>query len=218
MYFGCNVLNVSFNNARSFKSHFRSICQNDIVLKQDICIFAESRLRQSDRTRDYAIDDYITIRADQKNTPSAPHYGLIAYVKKSIKVEKILYLSHDTLDILLIVVEYNHQPISFLALYNSPRNSYRYFEPKLLQAIQIAKKYAQKIAIFGDFNIDRTSTYYPVLNTVLDNLQLQQKISKYTTINNTTIDLLYTNTSLKLTDTFYCHWSDHFITHVQINN
>ena len=107
MYFGRNTLNIAFNNARSFRSHFKSISQNDIVLKQDISIFAESRLRHSDRTTDYAIDDYITIRADQKNTPSTPHYGIIAYVKNSIKVQKILYLSHETLDILLIVVEYN---------------------------------------------------------------------------------------------------------------
>ena len=45
---------------------------------------------------------------------------------------------------------------------------------------------------------------------------LKQHSTKYTTINNTTIDLLFTNLEIEQINYFYSHWSDHNILQSQI--
>ena len=45
---------------------------------------------------------------------------------------------------------------------------------------------------------------------------LQQHVNKYTTINNITIDLIFTNLEIKKINTFFAHWPDHNMLQIQI--
>ena len=46
---------------------------------------------------------------------------------------------------------------------------------------------------------------------------LLQHINKYTTINNTTIDFIFTNLQIQTINILYAHWSDHHILQCQLN-
>ena len=216
LYKGLDVLNITFNNARSFKLHHSSILKNRLILSQDISIFAESRLSSQDQPSDFAIDNFQTVRGDQKNRPPKPNYGIIAYIKHSLELVHVEYLSKEKIDIILIVVQWQYQNIAVVAVYNSPKNTYRKLEENLIPAIQLGKLYATKVVVIGDFNIDISSLNYLILCTELDKYQLKQQICKYTTKNKTVIDFCFTNAHVAHNDVFHCHWSDHNILHVQI--
>ena len=62
-----DTLNILLNNSRSFKKHFNAIQHNKLILQQHINIFLESKLCKHDKSIDYTIDDYMIVRADQKN-------------------------------------------------------------------------------------------------------------------------------------------------------
>ena len=216
-YWQEECLNITFNNCRSFKLHFNSICRNHIILDQDIAIFAESRLNSKDKNKDYAIKHFQTICADEKKSPLNAHYGIIAFIRKSIPVQHAEYLSDEKLDILLIVLQYNEETLSLLTVYNSPQNTLDYFEYRLLAALNVARRYSNKVIIIGDFNIQKDSVKYDIITTKLDQFQLLQHIDQYTTVYKTIIDLVYSNTQIQHKDTFHCHWSDHQIVHIQVN-
>ena len=62
-----NACNILLNNTFSFEKYFHTIKNNQIVLKQNINIFLESKLSQDDKSIDYQINNCIIIRADEKN-------------------------------------------------------------------------------------------------------------------------------------------------------
>ena len=72
-----NTCNILLNNICSFKKYFHAIKNNQLVLKQNITIFLESKLSQHDKSIDYQINNCIIIRADEKNTIN-PHCGIIS--------------------------------------------------------------------------------------------------------------------------------------------
>ena len=74
----------------------------------------------------------------------------------------------------------------------------------------------QNIIIIGDFNIQHNTKNYFKLCSQLSKYNLKQHITKYTTINNTTIDLLFTNLEIEKINYFFSHWSDHNILQCQI--
>ena len=115
-----NKFNILFNNSRSFKKHFTTIQNNKIILQQDINIFLESHLSRHDSSTNYNINDNIIIRADQKNT-THPYYGIIAYVKNTIKINNIEYLSTQTIDTLYMNITSKHKNISIFTIYNSQK-------------------------------------------------------------------------------------------------
>ena len=87
-----NKLNILFNNAQSFKKYFNITKNNKIILKQQINIFFESKLCKFDQNANYVIPNFLTVRADQKK-PINPHHGIIAYIYKDIKINRIEYMS-----------------------------------------------------------------------------------------------------------------------------
>ena len=57
------------------------------------------------------------------------------------------YLSKEKIDIILIVVRWQYQNIAIVAVYNSPKNTYRKLEENLIPAIQLGKLYATKVVV-----------------------------------------------------------------------
>ena len=98
-------LNILLNNSRLFKKHFNAIKDNKLMLQQDVNIFLESSLCKHDHSTTYNIVDYITVRADQKNSTN-PYYGIISYIKNNITLVKIEYLSTETIDTLYMIISF----------------------------------------------------------------------------------------------------------------
>ena len=109
-----DTLNILLNNSRSFKKHFNAIQHNKLILQQHINIFLESKLCKHDKSIDYTIDDYMIVRADQKNNLT-PTYGIISYLKNEIEIHKVQYMSTETIDTLY---QYHIQIKNYLNIFN----------------------------------------------------------------------------------------------------
>ena len=210
-----NMLNVLLHNSRSFKKHFDAIHSNKLILAQDINIFLESKLCKYDKSSNYSIEDRLIVRADQKNTTN-PHYGIISFLKTEINILKVQYLSTEKIDTLYLHLTFKKQNVSIFAIYNSPKNLYCDFEKHIIPLIKQEHKTCQNIILAGDFNIHYLSNTYKQLCTKLSEYNLQQHVTKCTTINNSTIDYIFTNLEVHKLNIFYTHWSDHYIIQVQL--
>ena len=211
-----NNLNILFNNCRSFKKKFDAIHNNKIILEQDINIFLESRLCKYDSSTNYNINDNIIVRVDEKNN-TKPYYGIISYIKNNIKINRIEYLSKETIDTLYINITFHSKNISIFAIYNSPKNTYNYFEKHILTEIEKKNTLSDNVIILGDFNLQYNSINYIKLSTKLSKYNLKQHITQFTTINNSTIDFIFTNMTIDKINTFYAHWSDHYMIQIKLN-
>ena len=211
-----DTLNILLNNSRSFKKHFNAIQHNKLILQQHINIFLESKLCKHDKSIDYTIDDYMIVRADQKNNLT-PTYGIISYLKNEIEIHKIQYMSTETIDTLYINITFKSKTISIFSIYNSPKNSYLQIEKHLIQLLDKEIITSNNLIVLGDFNIQYNSSNYMKLCSKLSKYNLQQHVNKYTTINNTTIDFIFTNLQIQTINILYAHWSDHQILQCQLN-
>ena len=116
-----------------------------------------------------------------------------------------------------MVINFKHKKIAIFSIYNSPKNTYTQFEKHITSAIENKYTLCQNIIILGDFNIQYNSNNYIRLCNKLSNYHLQQHVTKYTTINNSTIDFAFTNLELHSINNFYAHWSDHYMIQLQLN-
>ena len=211
-----DTLNILLNNSRSFKKHFNAIQYNKLILQQHINIFLESKLCKHDKSIDYTIDDYMIVRADQKNNLT-PTYGIISYLKNEIEIHKVQYMSTETIDTLYINIIFKSKTISIFSIYNSPKNSYLQIEKHLIQLLDKEIITSNNLIVLGDFNIQYNSSNNMKLCSKLSKYNLQQHVNKYTTINNTTIDFIFTNLQIQTINILYAHWSDHHVLQCQLN-
>ena len=188
---------------------------NKIIQQQHINIFLESKLSKYDTSFTYRIKDFIIIRADEKNTMN-PHYGIISYVDKIITILEIQSMSTEQFDTLYLNTTFKNKNISIFAIYSSPKNSYQQIQKHLIPIIHNEYSRNKDIILIGDFNIPYNSPIYMKLFVDLLKYNLQQHVNKYTTINNTTIDLIFTNLEIKKINTFFAHWSDRNMLQIQI--
>ena len=184
-------------------------------MKQQINIFFESKLCKFDKNANYVIPNFLTVGADQKNTIN-PHHGIIAYIYKDIKINRIEYMSRETIDSLLINIEYNNKNITLISVYNSPQNKYFEFEKHIIQIIEKEQINTKNIILLGDFNIQISSPQYVQLSQKLLKYNIKQHISNYSTIYKTTIDYIFSTTDIYNIQNLHAHWSDHNIIHFEI--
>ena len=215
-FHGEQTCNILLNNARSFKKYFHTIKHNQIVLQQNINIFLESKLCKHDKSIDYQINDSIIIRADDKNTLN-PHHGIISYINPSITLNSIENMSTKTIDTLYMNISHQNTNISIFAIYNSPKNTYTNLSKPLLPKIHKEYLINKNILILGDFNIQQHTNDYIKLCSNLAKYKIKQHINNYTTINNTTIDFVFTNIQINKINKLYSHWSDQNIIQLQIS-
>lgn len=211
-----NKLNILFNNARSFKKYFNIIKQNNIIHKQHINIFLESKLCKHDQNKNYIIDESIIVRADQKNSNN-PYHGIITYVNKDININRIEYKSKENIDTLILNIKYNTRDITLISLYNAPNNQYSELENHITKIIKEENEINNNIILLGDFNIQICSPHYLQLSQKLLQYNLKQHISNYSTIYKTTIDYIFSNIEVYNIQNIHAHWSDHNMIHLEIN-
>ena len=90
-------------------------------------------------------------------------------------------------------------------------------EKHLIQLLDKEIITSNNLIVLGDFNIQYNSGNYMKLCSKLLKYNLQQHVNKYTTINNTTIDFIFTNLQIQIINILYAHWSDHHILQCQLN-
>ena len=151
-------LNILLHNTRSFKKYFTTINENKKLQEQQINIFLESKLCQHDKSNTYTIPNYIIIRADQKKSTS-PHYGIIQYIHTKIQINKVEYMSTETIDTLYTNITFLKKYISIFSIYNSPKISYHHFKKHINQILNKKVKRDENIIIIGDFNIEYNTKY-----------------------------------------------------------
>ena len=156
------------------------------------------------------------VRADQKNNLT-PTYGIISNLKNEIQIHKVQYMSTETIDTLYINITFKSKTISIFSVYNSPRNSHLQIEKHLIQLLDKEIITSHNLIVLGDFNIQYNSSNYMKLCSKLLKYNLQQHVNKYTTINNTTIDFIFTNLQIQIINILYAHWSDHHNLQCQLN-
>ena len=55
------------------------------------------------------------------------------------------------------------------------------------------------------------------LSTKLSKYHLKQHVTNFTTINNSTIDFIFTNMTIEKIYNFYAHWSNHYMIQIKLN-
>ena len=110
-----------------------------------------------------------------------------------------------------------HKNISIFTIYNSPKNTYKKLEKHITTKIDKKIPLCPNTILLGDFNIQYNSPQYKKLCAKLSNYNLKQYVTNYTTINNTTIDFVFTNIPLQMINSFYAHWSDHYMIQFKID-
>ena len=125
-------------------------------------------------------------------------------------------MSTEQFDTLYLNTTFKNKNISIFAIYSSPKNSYQQIQKHLIPIIHNEYSCNKDIIRIGDFNIPYNSPIYMKLCADLLKYNLRQHVNKYTTINNTTIDLIFTHLEIKKINTFFAHWSDHNMLQIQI--
>ena len=115
-----------------------------------------------------------------------------------------------------MVINFKRKKIAIFSIYNSPKNTYTQFEKHITSATENKYTLCQNIIILSNFNIQYNSNNYVRLCNKLSNYHLQH-VTKYTTINNSTIYFAFTNLELHSINNFYAHWSDHYMIQLQLN-
>ena len=195
----------------------KATMNNCHLLSCDIIILAETWLSTKINRDLLEIPNFHLNRMD--STIVTSHRGLIAYTTNnnnniySIKMTQTLCLEICECDILN-----TNQLIHIVGIYRPPSTSLLMFKEQLYRYIN---KYDQKspIVILGDFNMNiQENSHHSFLMEMKSKYNLQQLVSQPTTLEGTTIDLIFTNIpSLKfeiLTNT----WSSHHTLTVYIEN
>ena len=133
-----------------------------------------------------------------------------------ITMLEIQSMSTEQIDALYFNTRFKSKKISIFAIYSSPKNSYQQIQKHLIPLIHNEYSCNKDIILISDFNIPYKSPAYMKLCAKLLKYNLRQHVNKFTTINNTTIDLIFTNLEIKKINTFYAHWSDHNMLQFQI--
>ena len=118
-------------------------------------------------------------------------------------------MSTQTIDTLYINISHKNKNISNFAIYNTPKNTYTHLINNLLPKIDNEYLINQHIIILDNFNIQHDTNNYLKLCSNLAKNNIKQYIHNYTTINNTTIDFVFTYMQINKINTLYTHLSDH---------
>ena len=91
-------------------------------------------------------------------------------------------MSRETIDSLLINIEYNAKDITLISVYNSPQNKYIEFEKHIIQIIEKEQINAKNIILLGDFNIQISS--HTICATIQKSTKIQYETKHIKLFNN----------------------------------
>ena len=206
-----------YQNVRSLRKHLTDIRPDECVACSDVLIYTETKLKHSDLTDNFALQNFHMYRFDHPVTRNAQQpYGISNYSKEEIPESSLYHTVHQTSSGMIEMVSMTlnnilpgNEEVKVAACYASPKTKW----PELKQFLEKNKQHYQKQAhnttiLCGDFNIDLLSMpKHPILTTT----GLQQHIREATTDTNSLLDHMY------ISDSHYhatagvieSHFSDH---------
>ena len=209
---------IIFQNIRSLHAHFTDIIYDANYKAADLLAFAESRLSHNDNNDDYIFEGFHDIiRNDQKYVHNRrPPHGLALFVRDSYTVSDVHHFSSDELEYSFLKIKCDLKAaIQVLVLYKSNTCRVDVFRNEL-KCMKNLFCDSDHFLIVGDFNIDVSSSQNKALLTELETVfGAGQLISQSTTVYNTIIDLVFSNSESINTITIDSVISDHKMIAIQ---
>ena len=209
---------IIFQNIRSLHAHFTDIIYDANYKAADLLAFAESRLSHNDDNDDYIFEGFHDIiRNDQKYLHNRrPPHGLALFVRDSYTVSDVHHFTSDELEYSFLKIKCDFKAaIQVLVLYKSNTCRVDVFRNEL-KCMKNLFCDSDHFLIVGDFNIDVSSSQNKALLTELETVfGAGQLISQSTTVYNTIIDLVFSNSESINTITIDSVISDHKMIAIQ---
>ena len=209
---------IIFQNIRSLHAHFTDIIYDANYKAADLLAFAESRLSHNDDNDDNIFEGFHDIiRNDQKYLHNRrPPHGLALFVRDSYTVSDVHHFSSDELEYSFLKIKCDLKAaIQVLVLYKSNTCRVDVFRNELKCMKNLCCD-SDHFLIVGDFNIDVSSSQNKALLTELETVfGAGQLISQSTTVYNTIIDLVFSNSESINTITIDSVISDHKMIAIQ---
>ena len=183
----------------------RAIMNNQHILGCDINILAETWLSDKSYDNAYQLPNFKLWRMD--STVVKSHRGMIVHVKDDMS--HVSMTQTPFLEICECRVPYKNQLVLVFGIYRPPSSSVSMFKKELFQHIGAHDTNSPKI-VLGDFNINvEHEVNCSFLIEMKARYNLTQLINKSTTIEGTTIDLVFSNISDLETQVITSTWSSH---------
>ena len=222
-----NALKIVFNNSRSVHAHFNDLKQDPNITEASIVGLAESRLKPSDHSDQYELENFQLKRNDQQHTHNMlrPPHGLMLYAKTYLKILDTTCYSNNQFEAISAHIHHHHhrKVIHVLFIYASPKCSFTNLSLNLQKCLSDTNPDEQCI-VMGDFNMNSISSaqdYNAKLeNFMLQQFNLHQYMTKATTNYNTKLDLMFTSptfNNIAIIDVIDNYWSDHKIVFAAFN-
>lgn len=203
------TLNLYYENAQSFRTHFENIKNSLHLRNQHVLLFCETKMGPSDTDNMFHIENYQMIRMDQlpRGLRRSPH-GLLVYLENDLPIQNVYNYVEQDIEYVTIETTYCDKQYIICLLYKAPKCS----NMRLFNALKtFRKQYSldHKILLVGDFNVDLSeSQHHNVLQTMCDITNLVYSPSGPTTRDRTIIDLTFSNDITSI-ETLYVPWSHH---------
>ena len=206
-----------YQNVRSLRKHITDIRPDECVSCSDILLFTETKLKHSDQTDNFALQNFHTYRFDHPVARNAQQpYGIAVYSKDQIPESSIHHTVHKTpsgtIEMVTLTPKTNlatNEEVKVVACYVSPKINWAELKKFLEKNRDSFQSQPQTTTIVsGDFNIDLLAMpKHPITSTI----GLQQHIHEPTTDTNSLLDHMYISESSFQTSAgvIESHFSDH---------
>ena len=181
-------LKISYNNICSFMKKKTAIMNNHHLLNCDIIMLSETWLSRKNNEDLFRIPNFHMNRMDSTLVES--HRGSVVYVG-----DKNMYdiRMAQTPSLEICECSAKDHPLHIVGIYRPPITSVSMFKRQLYQHIDKFDAESPKV-ILGDFNMNiQNDTHNSFLLEMKSKYNLQQLVSQPTTLEGTTIDLVFTN-------------------------
>ena len=201
-----NCIQIIYNNVCSIPKKWKAIVSNHNIKGCDIAILAETWLSPQN-SNTYDIQNFKQMRMDSMIVPS--HRGMLMYIKKDEEYSTAIMVQSPHVEICRCDIPYKDTALTVLGIYRPPSGNLRNFKEELFRHITACDVPSPKV-IVGDFNINvNTDVNHSFIQEMQQKFHLGQFITEPTTLNGTTIDLVFSNlssvTAIALTNTWSFH-------------
>ena len=205
-----NSIKIAYNNVCSVAKKWKAIAKNHNINGCDIVILAETWLSPNS-SKPYNLENFDQMRMDSRIVPS--HRGLLMYLKKD-KLHAGPMNQSSCLEMCRCDVPYRDTVLTIFGIYRPPSSNKEHFKEELCRCINACDAHSPKI-IVGDFNID-TKKDSEFLKKMQTELHLKQFIDESTTLEGTTIDLVFSNVPDITTVVLPNMWSSHHTLNIAV--
>jgi len=195
-------------NTWSITRHADDITSSVYLSVSDVAAFTETRLSSDSLPQQLQHKRVLHV-----NAPRQRDYGVAVVVSSTIFTRELFRHSSDICQLLVVQAECSSHCVIVVTVYRSPVLSMADFKCTLKTHIEpFLHNSSHPVAVVGDFNIDARQS--------IALLDVTQYVTSTTHTDGGVLDRVYWtgNDVCLTTEVIGCHWSDHNIVAVRINN